>query len=769
MSASEQPHLAPLGGEGWATWRDAVLRGAGFPAETALALTDSKLAEAADMAVDDAGQRAAFLEEYRAAAERLSAAIRETARLPRFREAVGWQNPKLVKLCLDKAAAGEPRNVRGRNHEQTIASYLQRYGMKNDTIGFVGPVGWARWADDGPPLELHLGEGLLARRTVYFETWAIDAVARTLSADSALRPLLAPQLYAAHRLDGATLHVHGRAPVELTARESTLLALVNGARTVQEIAAELAGSEFPELGEQSTLLAALDELIARNLVRLDLIGTIETWPERSLRARLAQLPPVPARDRALGILQSLIDARDRVAEAAGDDVALEAALAELGDRFSAITGVAGERRPGENYAGRALVYEDAVRDARVTLGPALRDQLARPLCLLLDSARWLVAEIGQEYHRYLLGIYERRVGQLGSATVPLASVLSLATPQMYFNPRSLAGPCRQAVTEFQRRWAAILQIPPAATDVQLRSEELRDRVAELFPARPAPWATAIHHSPDFMLAATDEGAIARGEHLFVLGELHLSFNTMESRLFVEQHDDPASLLAAAESDLGARRIFGMAPKEGAARELADGTAVCAAVGSIHLLDHVSGGGLAAGADHPSRRPGGLPRGRRTVRPGPVGRLPGPAAQGAGRATGRPDRERLQAVGPRLAQSTGDDRPARPGPGVVDLPGRGGGLGGRTIRARTVPRRSTLVAAASAARAGVLHGAGRGQADVRRLQQPGLRQPAGEGDSPLGRRGRRLGDPDRDAARSIAAVAAGPGRPSVHLGTAHPRR
>ena len=36
----------------------------------------------------------------------------------------------------------------------------------------------------------------------------------------------------------------------------------------------------------------------------------------------------------------------------------------------------------------------------------------------------------------------------------------------------------------------------------------------------------------------------------MLGELHLSFNTMESRVFVQQHDDPSVLLAMAEADLG---------------------------------------------------------------------------------------------------------------------------------------------------------------------------------------------------------------------------
>jgi hypothetical protein len=268
------------------------------------------------------------------------------------------------------------------------------------------------------------------------------------------------------------------------------------------------------------------------------------------------------RERALATVRAFVAARDQVSAAAGDDVELEAALAGLDECFQAITGEAAERRPGENYAGRTLVYEDTVRDARVAIGPAMREQLSPPLCLLLDSARWLIAEIGEEYERYLLGLYERRSAQLGSSTVPLASILSLATSQLWFSPRRLPTVVRRAVTEFQQRWATILRIPPDARQVQLCSADLGERVAALFPRRPLHWATAIHHSPDFMLAAADLATVERGEHLFVLGEMHLSFNTLESRIFVEQHDDPAALLAAAEADLGDRRIYAIAPREG---------------------------------------------------------------------------------------------------------------------------------------------------------------------------------------------------------------
>jgi Lantibiotic dehydratase, N terminus len=561
MAAEQGSHLVPLG-DGWGAWRDAVLRGAGFPAEMVRTLTDPELAAAADAAVHDLGRQQAYLEEYRSAVGRLSVAISKLAQLPRFREAVTWQNPKLVKLCLDKAAAGERRNVKGRYHEQTIASYLQRYTMKNDTVGFVGPVGWAHWVDAGPAVAMQVGEHFLARRTVYFEAWAIEAVAQALAADPELRPWLAPRLYSAHLLDGATLHLSDRPSVTLTAPESAVLQLVDGARTVQDIADALAGSEFGELADPAALLAMLDGLVGRELLRLDLMGGIETWPERTLLARLERIPQPAVRERAVRAVRGIIEARDQVSAAAGDDVELRAALANLDVCFQAITGESAERRPGENYAGRTLIYEDTVRDTRVEFGPAIREQLSRPLCLLLDSARWLIAEIGEEYERYLLGLYQRRVGQLGSTAVPLSSILSLATSQLWYSPRRLPSVVRRAVTEFQQRWATILRIPPDAREVRLCSAELSERVATLFPPRPVGWATAIHHSPDFMLAAADLAAIERGDHLLVLGEMHLTFNTLESRVFVEQHDDPAALLAAAEADLGDQRIYAITPREG---------------------------------------------------------------------------------------------------------------------------------------------------------------------------------------------------------------
>ncbi|HEV8164217.1 MAG TPA: lantibiotic dehydratase, partial [Actinomycetota bacterium] len=265
-------HLVPLGVTGWHLWRDVVLRSAGFPARAVLALADAALAAAADRAVASPEHRAGYDGEYAAASGRLSAAIRQVASDTRFREAVTWQNRRLLTECLDKATAGEPRNVRGRNHELTIASYLQRYCLKNDTIGFFGPVGWARWNDGGDAITVAAGERLLARRTVYFETWTIDAVARVLGEDPQLRPWFVPRLVAAHHLDSHVVHTARGVPVTLSEPEAELLSLCDGVRTVREIAADLVWSEFPELGDEDGCFTVLSGLCERGLIHLDLTG-----------------------------------------------------------------------------------------------------------------------------------------------------------------------------------------------------------------------------------------------------------------------------------------------------------------------------------------------------------------------------------------------------------------------------------------------------------------------------------------------------------------
>jgi Lantibiotic dehydratase, N terminus len=525
-----------------------VVRSAGFPAAEVLALSDPDLARAADAGADD------FDLVYERATVRLSEAIRRFASEPRFREAVTWQNRRMLDDCLDKAAAGEPRNVRGRNHELAIASYAQRYCVKNDTIGFFGPVGWAAWAPTERAVTAQPGPDLLTRRTVYFEVWAIDAVVHALGEDPALLPWLPARPVASNALIGRTVHLVSKPPVTLSDADAALLARCDGVRSATELAAEL---EAPV----DEVVAALVRMRDQELLDLDFEGPLEARPEASLRERLGRVGDPDVRARALALLDEVVAARDALAGAAGDARRVATAMDRLNQTFERITGDAATRRHGRTYAGRTLVYEDTVRGLQVTLGRPLLDALAPPLAILLDAARWLTAAAAREYLAVFQQIHWRLRDRTGEEAVPLAALMRMATPHLMYSPRRLPRPVHTVIADFQGRWARVLEVPEGVRRHTVSSADIAERAREAFPAGPPAWAAAVHHAPDVMIAAGSLAAIERGDFLFVLGEMHVAENTIESRLFVEQHEEPARLFAADEADHGDRRVYPTPTKE----------------------------------------------------------------------------------------------------------------------------------------------------------------------------------------------------------------
>jgi len=544
-------HRVALAGTSWSTWRDVALRSAGFPADMVLAICDEPLARSADlMAADPAGRRA-YAKVYGDAAGRLSLAIAGTYADPVFREALTWQNPGLAQRLQD-AGVGGSRRSKDRGRELVIASYLQRYCLKNDTIGFFGPVGWA-CADPGAAgLVVTPGEQLIARRTTYFEVWAIDKVAAATARQGRVLGWLRPRRTRSVFLDGNVLHRPHRKPVTLTDAELRILLACDGSRTVSDV---LDGAGGPGA---SAVLARLAELGA---LRLDLEGPVHAWPERLLREKLELIADPAARAAALEPVDQMIRARDAVAGTAGDPAGLARALASLAETFEQVTGAASTRRAGENYAGRTLVYQDAVRDVRVELGEAVTGALAAPLGLMLDSARWLVNDITDRYRAYFADLVDRESARTGRAPVPLQRLLTLASP--YLDTQGSRGELATAsVAELQRRWQYVLGPPSSPRRHQVSADAISARAAECFPAHPVAWSGARQHSPDIMIAAASPGEVERGNFLLVLGEIHLASNTLDQRLFVEQHPDPARLIAAEQADRGGpRRIVAIPAKD----------------------------------------------------------------------------------------------------------------------------------------------------------------------------------------------------------------
>ncbi|MFH8350188.1 lantibiotic dehydratase [Streptomyces sp. NPDC018045] len=550
---------------GWSAWSDVALRSAGFPAELTDRLGSPELAAAADAAIGstDPEARRAYLDTFASAAARMTGALQQIAADRNFREAVAWQNPRLLTECLDKTARGERRNVKGRNHEATVAAYLQRYCLKNDTIGYFGPVSWAHWREDldeAIGVDVHQRE--LDHRTLYHESWAVDAIAAALGDSPELRAWTVPRPNPAHHRLGGQVRRSGRPVLLLTPEQEALLDLVDGVRTVGDIAEELAWSEYPDLGDRETAWSALSALAEDGVLHLDWTGPVETRPEESLAARIGAVKDPSVREKPARVLERYLEAAGRVQRSAGDPEALYEALRDLGALFTEITGEREQRREGQTYAGRTLVYEDTVGSTRVWLGEEFRRAVGEPLSLLLQSAAWLVHRIAGEYEQLFTALYERRSAQAEQSEVPLTALLSLATPYFFHSLRALPDPVRRAISEFQRRWSEILGVQDGGDDVVLSVDAVKDAALRAFATDgAAPWATGRYHSPDLLIAAESVEAVNRGDFVAVMGEIHVALNSLEGRVFVEQHDDPQALRKAAADELGDERIYAIPAKE----------------------------------------------------------------------------------------------------------------------------------------------------------------------------------------------------------------
>lgn len=499
--------------------------------------------------------------EFESAAADASRVIREVVSSPRFSEAVIWQNRHAwhsgIGRLLREPAHGGARSSKRRQSEELVASYLQRYCVKNDTIGFFGPVGWAHFVARGEAMSARPGAGLLAERNVYFEGWCIDALVETLARDCALRPWLAPRRLPFVGLEAGALTIPGGASLKLPAKDAAVLSAVDGRRTAKEIAAGLLLEGAAGLRDERDIYAILDTYCRRGVLAWTLEVPLRRRGERELRELLESVGDKGPRSAALSALDELERARDRVSDAAGDPEALDRALDGLEETFGSLTGSPATRGAGQTYAARTLVYEDCRRDIEVGVGPEVWRALAPPLTLLLQSARWMTHELAGMYREAFRGVYAELSAKLRSRVVGAADFWMKCDPILFKDGTRIAD---RIVEPFQRRWADVLALRSEDRRVEFTCEELRPRVEAAFDAPGPGWSHARYHSPDVMIAAAGPDAVRSGDFHLVIGEVHLGVNCLNGSLFIGQHPRPEEVHAAITSDFGEPRVVPVPPK-----------------------------------------------------------------------------------------------------------------------------------------------------------------------------------------------------------------
>ena len=494
---------------------------------------------------------------FNAATVQVSQAIHELARVGRFREAVLWQNRQALHTGIASLLRQPPGSThqvfKQRKHEALVANYLQRYCMKNDTVGFFGPVGFAKVVPTGQAIAVRPGTSLIAARKVYFERWCIDALAETLAQEKGLLPWCAPRCMPHIHLDGTTLYVPFARPLKLNRSQAAILQACNGERTAKELARDLVRNPANELKSEEEVYELLEWLSATKRIS----WTLETspdgaYPERALRQLLERVGDKCLRTVGLEKLDELERARDAISQAAGDPEQLDLALGNLETSFMCLTDMSPTRSNGKTYAARTLVYEDCRRDIEVELGPELVLELGKPLALLLTSARWFTYHTAALYHEAFMEAYTELAEEAGSSIVDFADFWLWVQPLLFDED---ACPVDVILEEFQQRWSDIFSIPDGQSCIEYTSDELYPRVLAAFDV-PAPgWRSACYHSPDLLIQASSPEAILRGDYRLVLGELHIAMNTLQISAFMEQYPSPEELLRNTIIDLPEPRIL----------------------------------------------------------------------------------------------------------------------------------------------------------------------------------------------------------------------
>jgi hypothetical protein len=533
--------------DGWSLWPQLLVRAAGFPVSQVEGLAAPESARAADavLEADSSQTRAAFEAAFVKERTAWTAHLRAVAAEPRFREAMLWQNRKAVEDGLDSLLRQplDASDARTRKKEGLVTSYLQRYATKCDTIGFFGPLGWARWNDVPEAIHQRPATQLLDARATFFEPWAIAAVARAFADDWQVRRWLKPRLPGDLRFEGRQLFGapggRGRGgALTLPAKEARLLARCDGTRTADAI------------GDRPLLEA----LAGRGWVQWGFDLAVEARPLEHLRAQVNALPARARRDTSKAVA-SLERARRKVERSAGDAPKLTAALGSLDRVFTRVTGHAATRSAGETYAGRTVVYEECRRALQLQAGEELRAMLAKPLAAILPAARWYTNQIAALLNEELHVVHR----QLGGGQVSLARLWEASTPLFEALPPPAVG---KVVKQLQQKWKRLLPIPAGERVVRFDCAQLAPRAARAFKASGPGWPGARHHGPDVMLARTADGWLP------VLGEVHPGVTPFCTLSVLSHAPERPELEALFAEDLGPGHVHSI-PFEPFARSTHD--------------------------------------------------------------------------------------------------------------------------------------------------------------------------------------------------------
>jgi len=467
---------------------------------------------------------------FDAEATRARLKLVDFVRDPQVREAIFLSNPDALER-IDSLTSRDTLNLDSRTRQRLRLSwnYLQRLCAKNDTASFFGPIAWGRFGGIGTPdIDLRRQDGhWLTVRETFIEHWVVMRLAHAISQDVALRNALPIGLSQSCHLSGDTLHFPLHKSRALNEPMRTLLSYI--------VAAGPSGTSRTQLRHAGVLRDQTEPLLDSLLRNGVLVQGLSFEPgragalacmTRSLRALTVSASSI---DRWIDVLDRLESARVRFAEG---DLNQRASALNAMREILVEAGIDQSREQGQMYVGRFPVYEDCERNVLIHLGGQVRDALRQPMGLVMELYEWLVGAAAVRLHdRYL--VEWQALARLCTVSATsndelVVDFLQLcATMQSTDHAPSVIDELRIIL---RNSWHDICAQRGGGGEIELTSADLHRLLANLHRQEPrassSPELSCGVQSPDFMIAAANEGAFRGGDFTLIIGEVHPGVHTV---------------------------------------------------------------------------------------------------------------------------------------------------------------------------------------------------------------------------------------------------
>lgn len=410
-----------------------------------------------------------------------------------------------------------------RSGTTTLALYLQRFCMKNDSASFFGPCYWGKIAPEiKENLMLSLSDQPKAHRAAFFSHWAANAVAEWASnfpsSANAIRPRLVPTVrWVKDSLHGVKPEIGQWSiidtPPNLSKRAIDLLKFIDGERNLNEIIRDAK----IDVGEGDLDIHNLiDLLVENNLIFAHLeipVGLYE--PMEFLRDQLYQAGVV----EAIPVVSKLLDLKQAFVSA--DFESRKQILTEMEQHFQDVTGVNPNRGMGQHYADRSILYEDASRNfAEFKIGHNLAHE-----CINLSPVwdmLWIITEYDQQISQEIMinWFNQRFPGQQKTSFINYAQ----AFIEDFEVIQALLLEAHQKVQQIIQEIYTELVPPDLALQPVIKHDITKiQQITDKWGLQ-SPQGAILN--PDILIAAKGVDDINAGEYQIVLGEIHGSVDLL---------------------------------------------------------------------------------------------------------------------------------------------------------------------------------------------------------------------------------------------------